>query len=211
MKKIINLMLVDDHQMVLEGLKSLLQHHEDIAIRFACTNGQAAIDYLISGSLIDVILLDINLPGMNGFELCKLIKKKFPAIKIIALSTHQERSAVTRMLQNGASGFLSKSAGGEELSAAIHAVVANGIYLGAEVQQEMTSPGASGSAALPKLTRREKEILAQIAEGKTTSQIAETLFLSHLTVETHRRNIMQKYEVNNVAALIRMAMEQGMI
>jgi DNA-binding CsgD family transcriptional regulator len=75
----------------------------------------------------------------------------------------------------------------------------------------MTSPGASGSAALPKLTRREKEILAQIAEGKTTSQIAETLFLSHLTVETHRRNIMQKYEVNNVAALIRMAMEQGMI
>ena len=209
MKKFISLMLVDDHQMVLEGLKSLLQHHQDIAIRFACTNGQAAIDYLVEGNLIDVILLDINLPGMNGFELCKLIKKKFPAIKIVALSTHQERSAVTRMLQNGASGFLSKSADGEELSAAIHTVAANGIYLGAEVQQEMTSPGAS--AALPKLTRREKEILTQIAEGKTTSQIAEALFLSHLTVETHRRNIMQKYEVNNVAALIRMAMEQGMI
>lgn len=209
MNKVISLMLVDDHQMVLEGLKSLLQHHQDIEIRFACTNGQAAMDYLVAGNLIDVILLDINLPGMNGFELCKLIKKKFPAIKIIALSTHQERSAVTRMLQNGASGFLSKSADGAALSAAIHAVDANGIYLGAEVQQEMTSPVAS--AALPKLTRREKEILVKIAEGKTTSQIAETLFLSHLTVETHRRNIMQKYEVNNVAALIRVAMEQGMI
>jgi DNA-binding NarL/FixJ family response regulator len=208
MKKI-SLMLVDDHQMVLEGLRSLLQHHQDIEIRFACTNGQAAIDYLMAGNLIDMVLLDINLPGMNGFELCKLIKKKFPAIKIIALSTHQERSAVTRMLQNGASGFLSKSADGKELSAAIHAVDANGIYLGAEVQQEMT--GASATAALPKLTRREKEILIQIAEGKTTSQIAQALFLSHLTVETHRRNIMQKYEVNNVAALIRMAMEQGMI
>ena len=108
MKKI-SLMLVDDHQMVLEGLKSLLQHHQDIEIRFACTNGQAAIDYLTQGNPIDMVLLDINLPGMNGFELCKLIKKKFPAIKIIALSTHQERSAVTRMLQNGASGFLSKS------------------------------------------------------------------------------------------------------
>jgi DNA-binding NarL/FixJ family response regulator len=210
MKKI-SLMLVDDHQMVLEGLRSLLQHHQDIEIRFACTNGQAAIDYLMAGNLIDMVLLDINLPGMNGFELCKLIKKKFPAIKIIALSTHQERSAVTRMLQNGASGFLSKSADGKELSAAIHTVDANGIYLGTEIQQEMTSPGTSGAAALPKLTRREKEILIHIAEGKTTSQIAEALFLSHLTVETHRRNIMQKYEVNNVAALIRLAMEQGMI
>jgi DNA-binding NarL/FixJ family response regulator len=211
MKKFINLMLVDDHQMVLEGLKSLLHHDSDVGINFACTRAQEAIDYLMDGNNIDVILLDINLPGMNGFELCKLIKRKYPAIKIIALSTHQERSAVTRMLQNGASGFLSKSADGKELSAAIHAVAVNGIYLGAEVQQEMTSPGASGTTGLPKLTRREKEILTRIAEGKTTAQIAKTLFLSHLTVETHRRNIMQKYDVNNVAALIRLAMEQGMI
>lgn len=211
MKKIISLMLVDDHQMVLEGLKSLLHHDPDLGISFACTSGQAALDYLMGGNNVDVILMDINLPEMTGFELCKLIKKKYPAIKIIALSTLQERSAVTRMLQNGASGFLSKSADGKELSAAVHAVAMNGIYLGAEVQQEMTSPGASGAAGLPKLTRREKEILTRIAEGQTTSQIAEALFLSYLTVETHRRNIMQKYDVNNVAALVRLAVEQGMI
>jgi DNA-binding NarL/FixJ family response regulator len=211
MQKIISLMLVDDHQMVLEGLKSLLQHDPGLAVSYACTNGQAAMDYLADGNLIDVILLDINLPGMNGFELCKLIKKKYPAIKIIALSTHQERSAVTRMLQNGAAGFLSKSADSKELSAAIYAVAMNGIYLGSEIQQEMASPGATGAVGLPKLTRREKEILVLIAEGKTTSQIAETLFLSHLTIETHRRNIMQKYDVSNVAALIKLALEHGMI
>ena len=208
MDKAINLVLVDDHQMVLEGLRALLAGNKDIAIQAAFTNGVDAMAFLEGNSSVDILFLDINLPGMNGFELCKLIKKKHPAIKIIALSTHTERSAITRMIQNGASGYLSKSADSKQLLAAIHAVYANGIYLGDEIQMELASPGAT---TLPKLTRREQEILVLIADGKTTAQIAESLFLSHLTVETHRRNIMLKFDVNNSAALIKLALDKGLI
>jgi DNA-binding NarL/FixJ family response regulator len=207
MDKTIALLLVDDHPMVLEGLRALLAGSADISIKGAFTNGADALTFLQNNN-IDVILLDINLPGMNGYELCKLIKKKYPAIKVIALSTHTERSGITRMIQNGASGYLSKSADSKQLLAAIHAVQANNIYLGDEIQIELTSPGTT---TLPKLTRREKEVLALIAEGKTTAQMAEDLFLSHLTVETHRRNIMTKFDVNNSAALIKLALDNGLI
>ena len=207
MDKTINLLLIDDHPMVLEGLRALLAGSKRVAIKGAFTNGADALGFLENNN-IDVMLLDINLPGMNGYELCKLIKKKYPVIKIIALSTHTERSGITRMIQNGASGYLSKSADSKQLLAAIHAVQANNIYLGDEIQLELTSPGAT---TLPKLTRREKEVLVLIAEGKTTAQMAEMLFLSHLTVETHRRNIMMKFEVNNSAALIKLALDNGLI
>jgi DNA-binding NarL/FixJ family response regulator len=207
MDKTINLLLVDDHQMVLEGLRALLAASKDVSIKGAFTHGADALSFLENND-IDVILLDINLPGMNGYELCKHIKKKYPAIKVIALSTHTERSGITRMIQNGASGYLSKSADSKQLLEAIQAVQANSIYLGDEIQLELASPG---STTLPKLTRREKEVLTLIAEGKTTSQMAEDLFLSHLTVETHRRNIMTKFEVNNSAALIKLALENGLI
>lgn len=208
MDKIINLVLVDDHQMVLEGLRAILAGSKEVTIKGAFTNATDVLSFLEGNNAIDVIFLDINLPGMNGYELCKLIKKKYPAIKVLALSTHTERSGITRMIQNGASGYLSKSADDKELLAAIRTAYANGIYLGDEIQMELTSAGAT---ALPKITRREKEILALIAEGKTTAQIAEALFLSHLTVETHRRNIMLKFEVNNSAALIKLAIDNGLI
>ena len=207
MDKTINLLLIDDHPMVLEGLRALLAASEDVSIKGAFTNGADALSFL-ENNTIDVILLDINLPGMNGYELCKLIKKKYPAIKIIALSTHTERSGITRMIQNGASGYLSKSADSKQLLAAIQAVYTNNIFLGDEIQMELASPG---STSLPKLTRREKEVLTLIAEGKTTAQMADELFLSHLTVETHRRNIMTKFEVSNSAALIKLALENGLI
>jgi two-component system nitrate/nitrite response regulator NarL len=208
MDKAINLVLVDDHQMVLEGLRALLAGHKAISVQGAFTNGVDALDFLDGNNVVDILFLDINLPGMNGFELCKLIKKKHPAVKIIALSTHTERSAITRMIQNGASGYLSKSADSKQLLAAIHAVYANSIYLGDEVQMELVSPGTT---TLPKLTRREQEVLVLIAEGKTTAQIAEALFLSNLTIETHRRNIMLKFDVNNSASLIKLAVENGLI
>ena len=208
MDKIINLVLVDDHQMVLEGLRAILAGSKEVSIKGAFINATDVLSFLEGNNAIDVIFLDINLPGMNGYELCKLIKKKYPAIKVLALSTHTERSGITRMIQNGASGYLSKSADDKELLAAIRTAYANGIYLGDEIQMELTSAGAT---ALPKITRREKEILALIAEGKTTAQIAEALFLSHLTVETHRRNIMLKFEVNNSAALIKLAIDNGLI
>lgn len=209
MSDTIQLLLVDDHQMVLEGLRSLLRQYEDIEIIHSFTNGVDALAFL-EHRRADVILLDINLPVMNGFELCKLLRKKYPATKIIALSTHNERSMITRMLQNGASGFLSKSSGGQELAEAIRTVHGNGIYLGWEIQQALGTPAAD-TVILPHLTRREKEVLALIAAGQSTQQIAESLFISFLTAETHRRNIMQKFNVSNVAALIKVAVDNGLV
>lgn len=205
----IQLLLVDDHPMVLEGLRSLLRLYEDINIAGSFTNGPDALAFLESHTA-DVVLLDINLPGMNGFELCKSLRKKYPAVKVIALSTHTERSMITRMLQNGAVGFLSKSSSAVELADAIRAVQRNGIYLGQEIQQGMGTTAAA-TTSLPHLTRREKEVLALVAAGKSTQQIGEALFISFLTAETHRRNIMQKFEVSNVAALIKLAVDNGLV
>lgn len=209
MTDMIKLLLVDDHQMVLEGLRSLLQLHKDMEIVYAATNGPDALAFLETQPA-NVILLDINLPVMNGFELCKLIKKKYPATKVIALSTHNERSMITRMLQNGASGFLSKSSGSEELAKAIRVVQGNGIYLGEEIQEGLAAV-TTATAVLPRLTRREKEVLSLIAAGKSTQEIAAALFISFLTAETHRRNIMQKFGVANVAALIKVAVDNGLV
>ncbi len=210
MTKPIKLVIVDDHQMVLEGLKALLKNTADITIEGSFTRGADALDHLASCA-VDVVMLDINLPGMNGFELCRIIRKKFPLVKIIAPSTHNERSTITRMIQNGASGYLLKSATDMELENAIRAVFANSLYFGDDVQQAMTAAPADIHLQLPKLTRREKEILSLVAEGKTTVQMAEALSLSPLTVETHRRNMMQKFDVSTAAGLIKIALEHGLI
>ncbi|ANH81967.1 hypothetical protein A8C56_14200 [Niabella ginsenosidivorans] len=207
-----NILLIDDHPMVLEGLKALFQNREGITVAAAFTRGREAIAYLKKQPAVDVIFLDINLPEINGFELCKMIKKDFPAIKILALSTHYERSGVARMIQNGASGYIAKTAGAGELITAIDTVCNNGMYLGAGIQEKLTLPGQQGSGApLPRLTRREKEILLHIADGKTTAQIAGLLFMSPLTAETHRKNLMRKLGAGNTATLIKIAVENGLL
>lgn len=207
----IHVVLIDDHPMVLEGLKKLLAQDKRIAVKATFRESEEVLQFLTGDNHVDVVLLDINLPGMNGFELCKIMKKKYPSLRIIALSTHNERTAITRMIQNGASGYLSKSAGSNELIKAVYAVLDNNIYLGEDIQQGLAFPEEKDAAALPKLTRREKQILSLVAEGKTTPEIAEILFLSALTVETHRRNMMQKFSVSNSAALVRLALENGLL
>ncbi|HEX7755667.1 MAG TPA: response regulator transcription factor [Niabella sp.] len=206
------LLLIDDHPMVLEGLKALFQNREGIMVAAAFTHGKDALAYLKKQPAVDLVFLDIDLPEINGFELCKRIRNDFPAVKILALSTHYERSGVARMIQNGASGYIAKTAGAEELMTAIDTVCNNGMYLGADIQQKLTLPEQPGNrAALPKLTRREKELLLHIADGKTTAQIAGLLFMSPLTAETHRKNLMRKLGANNTATLIKTAVENGLL
>ncbi len=200
-------MIVDDHPMVIEGLRALLADQDDIVITHTCTLGEAAFE-LLGKEELDVVLLDINLPDISGTDLCERMKKAFPTLRILGMSTYSEPSLIYQMIQNGAKGYLLKNASADELIRAIHLVYAGKVYFSPEVQRILAEFSIKDK---PQLTRREREVLALIAEGTTTQQIADKLFVSPLTIETHRRNLMQKFGVNNAPAMIRAALEQKLI
>ncbi|RPD42021.1 response regulator transcription factor [Chitinophaga barathri] len=206
----ITLAIVDDHPVVIEGLQKLLENKEVIRIAGSFTSGNGFLGFLRSNR-VDIVLLDITLPDANGLDLCKEIKQLSPSTCVLALSNHSERSIIMQMLQNGASGYLLKNASGEELMNCINEALSGQVTFSREVKEIIARPGVSELKQLPQLTRREKEILHLISDGKTTAGIAEELSLSPLTVETHRRNLLQKFEVKNVAALIKMAAQQGLL
>ncbi len=206
----IKVIIVDDHPVVMEGLSSLLSGTESIEVAGCFTNGTDAI-YFVERNETAVALLDITLPDINGIDLCLAIKKIDPSIKIIAISNHSERSIILQMLQNGAGGYVLKNTSREVLVNSIMNALDGQLVLSPEVQAILAQPGASDVKQIPNLTKREKEILKLIAEGFITSQMAEKLYISPLTVETHRRNLMHKCEVNNAAALIGVAKDYGLI
>ncbi|KAA6440622.1 response regulator transcription factor [Dyadobacter flavalbus] len=203
----VKILIVDDHPMVLEGLKSLLSDSEEIAVVGTVSNAIDAIAFLKNNE-VDIAFLDINLPDINGIELCKKIKEQFPDVKTLALSTFSERAYVSRMIQNGASGYLIKSSGREEILEAIRQVRAGGYFMNVNFDQNASVPVPK---TIPFLTRREKEVLLLIAEGMTNPQIAEQLFISVTTVNSHRQNLLMKFEVSNTASLIKLAAGQGLI
>src|SRR6476469_4960228 len=206
----IRVLLVDDHRMVLEGLRVLLQPLEYVeVVGTAGTAAQALA--LAATSQPDVVLLDINLPDINGIEVCRRLVAQQPAIKVVALTTLNERSYLTRMLQAGAAGYVLKNALPEELAEAIAKVYAGKKYFSDEVQELLLTPPAPAGPAAPVLTPREKEVLAQIANGYTSQEIADRLFVSHLTIETHRRSLLTKFEVSNAAMLIKQAAHFGLL
>jgi len=204
------LAMVDDHLIVLEGLQKLLLRAQHIVITGSFTTGADLLAFL-KKQQPDVVLLDINLPDANGIDLCREIKKASPQTLVLALSNHNERSMILQMLQNGASGYLLKNISGEELIACIDEAVNGQIAFSQAVKEIMSRPSANELKGIPKLTKREKEILQLIADGQTTPDIAASLHLSPLTVETHRKSLLQKFEVKNVAALIRTAVEQKLL
>jgi DNA-binding NarL/FixJ family response regulator len=204
--------ITDDHKMVLEGIKLLIDGHADIEVVFLCNSGSELIEYLKSG-LPDVVLLDINMPGINGIETCKIIKKEYPQIRVIGLSMIAESNLVRLMIKNGADGYLHKNAGQEEIVEAIQNVIRGRKYISDEISEilfEQKEPKINNSP-FPKLSRREEEILKMIIDEKTTQEIADSLFISFGTVETHRRNIMIKLGVKNTAGLVRVALEYNLI
>ncbi|WP_346317881.1 response regulator transcription factor [Chitinophaga sp. YIM B06452] len=206
----IALAIADDHPVVIEGLQKLLENKEHIRIAGCFTTGAGIMDFLKTNRA-DIVLLDITLPDANGMDLCKEIKQLSPSTCVLALSNHSERSIIMQMLQNGASGYLLKNASGDELMSCINEALSGQVTFSREVKEIIARPGLSELKQLPQLTRREKEILQLISDGKTTAGIAEELSLSPLTVETHRRNLLQKFEVKNVAALIKTAVQQGLL
>ena len=204
----IRLLIVDDHPMVLEGMKAMLQQINYIELTGTAANAFEAIDILKKVS-VDIAIVDINLPDINGIELTAKIKKEFPVVKVLAMSTFKERSYISQMIQNGASGYLVKSASREEIEEAILSAHEGKLYLSMDINtidinKQINTP-------VPVISTREKEILQLIADGLTNPQIASQLFLSMHTVDTHRKNLLAKFNVNNTASLIKMAAQHHLI
>lgn len=202
--------LVDDHPIVIAGLRTLLQHEENLTIEAAVHSGHELIAHLAAHPT-DLVLLDITLPDINGMELCLMIKKVSLQTIILILSNHTERSIIMQTIQNGASGYLLKNSSLEELRHCITEAVNGNICYSREVMEIISRPSKNQLKATPQLTRREKQILSLLAQGKTSVVIGEELFLSPLTVDTHRRNLLQKFEVKNVAELIMIATQQQVL
>ena len=198
--------IVDDHYMVIEGIRSLLQNEKGIEW---CGHGMNATSCLafLQQEQPDVILMDINLPDKSGIDLCKEVKEKYPSVFIIGLSTFNQQSFIQKMMDNGASGYVLKNATREELMEAITVVEKGKTYLSFEVSQTMKNKPGNNTV----LTRREKEVLELIASGMTNNEIAQKLFISSTTVDTHRKNLLAKFEVKNTALLIRMAAQKQLI
>lgn len=203
------LAILDDHPVVLEGLVNILSKRNVFEIVGAFTHAK---DFLLffNTSKVDVVLLDIILPDGNGMDLCREIKKKAPDTIVLALSNHDQRSAIMKMLENGASGYLFKNASVEELTGSIHDALNGQIVFSDAIKKIIARPGRD-AGELPALTAREQEILKLIASGITTRRIAEMLFLSKFTVENHRKNLLQKFQVKNVAGLISAAGQHGLL
>jgi two-component system nitrate/nitrite response regulator NarL len=207
----VKLMIADDHQMIIDGIKSILEGEEEVALIGEALHGKQLMK-LIAANEPDIVLMDINMPQMDGVEATRYIKKEYPNIKVIALSMYNERGFILQMIESGADGYLLKNTGKELLMEAIHAVSAGEHFFGAEVTKEvmngLRSPQLTQEVVL---TKREKEVIELIVNEFTTDQIAERLFISHHTVESHRKNILSKMGVKNTAGLVKYAIQQGIV
>lgn len=206
----IRLYFVDNHPLVLEGLCSLLRSESDIELVGQTRHGQSCLSFLIDHS-IDVILMDSILPDISGIDLCAAIKAKYPEVIVLGLSFFKEKQYVSGMMDSGASGYVLKDADKEELLLAIHAVHAGKTYLSVDAAQAMKEEGRPAGKRYPHLTRREKEILLLIAEGYTNPEIAEKLFISATTVDSHRKNLLAKLNARNSAMLVKCAIDRKLL
>ncbi len=202
LSRMIKVFIIEDHPIVIDGIKTLV-NDSGIAefIGFAKTAAESL--KLLTSTSADVILLDINLPDMSGIELCKIIHSKYPQLKILALTTFLQRDFVDKMLENGAMGYVLKNAPGEEIIDGICTVAEGGKFICEAVNLLIKKQDNDTMF----LSRREIQILSLIAAGDTTKEIADKLFISVFTVETHRKNLLTKLNARNMVSLIKIAMD----
>jgi DNA-binding NarL/FixJ family response regulator len=194
--------------MIIEGIRTLLVSSETIQVTGSAVSGEECLLFL-EKQKVDVILMDISMPGINGIELCAAIKIRFPEVKVIALSTFDQRSYVNKMVDNGARGYVLKNADAEKLEEAVQFVHEGQLYFSEELRiglKESTDKGKH-----PILTPREREVLTLITQGYTNPAIASKLFVSLTTVESHRKNLYSKLKVRNTAMLIRYALDNNLL
>jgi len=212
----IRILIADDHKMFVDGIESILNTEQDINVVDRCFDGKSVFTKLKEHE-IDVILLDVNLPEMNGIEVCKKMNKEKSKVKVLALSMFNEESYVTEILKHGASGYILKNTGRVELLTAIRTIFEGKTYFSKDVTQTImkglvkTSKPKSKHAFLPKISRREKEVLNLIVKEFTTQEIANQLYISLKTVESHRSSLLSKLNARNTAGLVRIALENKLL
>ena len=209
----INIAIADDHLLVINGLKAMLENTNDIRILFSATSGHELLSALKENQP-EVLLLDIQMPDVNGIDLCKEVHARYPSVRIIALTNFEQSSYVKQMVRNGALGYLLKNIDGRTLQAAIRTVVQNKPFIQEQIRNNMLNEVLSGNKATSQgisLTKREVEILGLVAREMTNQEIADKLFISVRTVETHRVNLTQKLGVHNTAGLVKEAYKRGLI
>ncbi len=211
------IILVDDHKIFHEGISSLFAPYPDMQVVAVAEDGLDALK-LVRNHTPDLVILDINMPGLNGIDVTRRICQEYKKTKVLALSMHADRYFVLEMLKAGASGYLLKTADFKELLRAIRTVKANNFYLSPgisqvileEIRQNPDGKTSAKAAKAAELSQREREVLQLCAEGKTTKQIADILFLSTKTVETHRLRLMKKLEIHSLAELTKYAIRVGL-
>ncbi len=201
-----SIFIVDDHYMVIEGIRSLLYNERDIEWLGHATNALSCLSFL-KQQQPDIILMDVSLPDKSGTELCKEVKLLYPAVLVLGLSTFNQQAIIRNMMDNGASGYVLKNATKMELLEAINIVLKGNTYFSREAIHSLKE----SRTLQPMITRREKEVLQLIAEGFTNAEISEKLFISIPTVNTHRKSLLEKFEVKNTATLIGKATKMGLV
>lgn len=206
----IKVAITDDHPLLLEGLKNILGNNVNIDV-VGCYKDVQEMDEGLEQNEIDILLLDINLVDRNSIELIKPLKKKHDLLEIIMISFHNEIPVINSSLAEGALGYIQKNASVAEIVEGIETVYSGKKFLCQQTRYILEKKSADGLNQIPKLTRREKEILAEAAKGLTTNQMAEKLFISPHTVESHRKNLIEKFQTTNLSSVIKLAIEYGLI
>jgi DNA-binding NarL/FixJ family response regulator len=209
----IKILLADDHLIIRDGIKLMLKKNLNFKIVAEAANGGEVIQYLHDNpNSIDVVLMDINMPTMNGIEAAKIILEKFSDVKVLALTMHAEESYITNMLKAGALGYILKESKTEELVSAIKSVARGEKYYSNEVSVTLINSLMNGDKPQEsELSDREAQVLSHIATGLTNKEVGEILYISGRTVESHRRNIMGKLDLRNTAEMIRYALEHEIV
>lgn len=218
----INILIVDDHKIIINGIKSLLEDADDIRIAGEANDGQEALDFLRQNPDIEVVLMDVRMPNKDGIQATQEITQLFPDVRVMALTMFDDNQYITNMLQAGARGYILKNTSKQELIRAIRMVADGETYFSSDVTSvvmstfmaKSNSQGTNGKMSdfdPSELTSREVEILQLIAQELTNKEIADKLNISPRTVHSHRRNLMQKIGVKNTAGLVRFAIQNGII
>ena len=204
----IRIAIADDHQLLTDALKSHFAGVEDIQVAFIAPNGKVLVQ-LLEKKVVDVVLLDLNMPILDGFGAAQIIQNKFPDIGIIVMTMNRDNSSIRRMYDLGARGYLLKDSPVQEFEDALRSVNAGDTFYSAKIKDLVLQNLTNRKPDKIMLTRREKEVLQLICQGLTSPEIAERLIISTHTVISHRKNLLNKLEVNNVVSLVRKALEMG--
>ena len=206
----IKLLLVDDHPLVRDGIRARFESDDLIEVIGEAQNGQQALDF-VQQQLPDVVLMDVSMPVMNGLEATQHLRNLYPDVPVLILSMHDSREYIQQLVQIGASGYVLKDVGSDELVRAIQTVYQGGSYFSAGVSQMLFQGQLEAAEQKQALTPREETVLRYLAERNSNKEIARQLDISVRTVETHRQNIKQKLDIHTAAGLARYAIEQGLV